>query len=112
MTSNNYKNADLSATIDKLIHEPARYYIMALLYVIDSMDFTFLQKQTEMTSGNLSTHLKKLKEAGYIKVTKKFVRNFPRTTLKLSNKGKRVFENYRERMLSVLQNLPKSEKSN
>ena len=109
MSPDNKKPIPAEGNIDKLIHEPARYQIMALLYVVESMDFTFLMKQTEMTAGNLSTHLRKLKEAGDIKVEKKFVKNFPRTTLYLSNKGKIVFEDYRQQMLTMLKELPKAE---
>ena len=52
--------------IDKLIHEPARLAVMALLYVVDSADFTFIINQTGLTWGNLSAHLSKLEEAGYL----------------------------------------------
>jgi DNA-binding transcriptional ArsR family regulator len=59
--------------IDKLIHEPARFNIMAHLYVIQSADFLFLQRQTGLTWGNLSSHLVKLEKASYVKVEKEFV---------------------------------------
>ena len=54
------------ADIDRLVHEPARLMLMAVLYVIDSADFTFLMNQTGMTWGNLSAHMSKLEEAGYL----------------------------------------------
>ena len=54
--------------IDKLIHEPARLMIMAHLYVVESADFLFLMRQTNLTFGNLSSHLSKLEKADYVKI--------------------------------------------
>jgi DNA-binding MarR family transcriptional regulator len=85
-------------SIDRLIHEPARYNIMALLYVIEKADFLFIQNQTEMTSGNLSTHLRKLEEGGYVEIEKQFVGRKPRTLVCLSKTGRKCFEDYREQM--------------
>ena len=53
---------DLSglANLDRLVHEPARLAVMALLYVVESADFTFVMNQTGLTWGNLSAHLSKL----------------------------------------------------
>ena len=59
--------------IDKLVHEPARYKIMAHLYVVEAADALFLQRQTELTWGNLSSHMKKLEDARYVKVKKEFI---------------------------------------
>ena len=90
--------------IDKVIHEPARLKIVAQLYVVESADMVFLMRQTELTWGNLSSHVKKLEEAGYIEVTKDFVEKKPRTTLALTKEGRQAFEQYREniqRMLDV-----------
>jgi len=55
--------------IDRLIHEPARYLIMAYLFVAESADALFLQRQTELTWGNLSSHLSRLEAAGYVEMT-------------------------------------------
>ncbi len=90
--------------IDKVIHEPARLKIIAQLYVVDSADMVFLMRQTELTWGNLSSHVTKLENARYIEVTKEFVEKKPRTTLKLTTEGRKAFEMYREnikRMLDV-----------
>ena len=67
---------DLSALndIDRLVHEPARLMLMAVLYVVEGADFTFLMNQTGMTWGNLSAHMSKLEEAGYLEVEKKIGR--------------------------------------
>ena len=98
---------DGAMDIDKLIHEPARYMIMAHLYVIESADFLFIMGQTGLTRGNLSSHMTKLEKAGYIKVVKEFVGRKPHTMLKLTAKGRKAFEGYRKRMQAMLDGLPK-----
>jgi len=92
--------------IDRLVHEPARLMIIAVLYVIDSADFTFLMNQTGMTWGNLSAHLSKLEEASYIKVEKSFKGKRPNTMLRLTNQGRVAFQAYRQKMKQVLDSLP------
>ncbi|MDF1538252.1 MAG: transcriptional regulator [Candidatus Thorarchaeota archaeon] len=94
----------LPMEIDKVIHEPARLKIVAQLYVVDSADMVFLMRQTELTWGNLSSHVSKLETAGYVDITKEFFENKPRTTLKLTEEGRKAFETYREnikRMIDV-----------
>ncbi|HEX9975131.1 MAG TPA: transcriptional regulator [bacterium] len=92
--------------IDRVIHEPARFFIMAYLYVVDSADFLFLMNQTGLTRGNLSSHLSKLEEAGYANIQKEFVNKMPRTILSLTAKGRVAFDDYRKQMKQVLDNLP------
>jgi|WetSurMetagenome_2_1015567.scaffolds.fasta_scaffold155764_2 DNA-binding MarR family transcriptional regulator len=91
--------------INRLIHEPSRYNIMALLYVVEGAEFLFVQHQTNLTPGNLSSHLSKLETAGYIEVKKEFVGKTPRTFLALTPLGRTVFENYRKNMRIILDNL-------
>ncbi|MFC2038447.1 winged helix-turn-helix domain-containing protein [Chloroflexota bacterium] len=95
-----------AAKIDKLIHEPSRYLIVAHLYVVKSADFLFLVNQTGMTWGNLSAHLSKLEEAGYVEVKKEFLNKKPHTVLILTKEGKAAFEKYRKEMRQVLDRLP------
>ena len=85
-------------SIDKIIHEPARLNILAHLYVIESADFLFMMRQTELTFGNLSAHMSKLETAGYIKIIKEFVGKKPHTMLKITGKGKQAFDDYRKQM--------------
>ena len=92
--------------IDKLIHEPARYAVMACLYVVESADFLFLKNQTGLTFGNLSSHLGKLEKAGYVKVRKRFKGKKPHTMLSMTGNGRSAFDNYRKRMRRVLDDLP------
>jgi DNA-binding MarR family transcriptional regulator len=89
--------------IDRLIHEPARYQIMAILYVIESADFLFLRNQTGMTDGNLSSHLSKLEKAGYLQVKKEFVGKKPHTMLELTVAGREAFDAYRAAMHAHLE---------
>lgn len=92
--------------IDRLIHEPARLSVMALLYVVDSADFIFLMNQTGLTWGNLSAHLSKLEEAGYIEVKKSFKGKRPNTELCLTAAGRQAFQAYRSRLQQLLDGLP------
>lgn len=92
--------------IDRVIHEPGRLKIMAGLFVVESADFIFLMRQTGMTWGNLSAHISKLEAAGYVEVIKEFVDKKPHTMLKLTESGKKAFDDYRENMKKVLEKLP------
>ncbi len=90
------------AEFDSIIHAPARLQIVALLSVVESADFTFLVNQTRLTRGNMSSHLSKLEEAGYINVKKEFVDRIPRTLIRLSKKGKVAFAQYKKDMKRLL----------
>jgi len=92
--------------IDRLIHEPARLNIVAHLSVVDCADFLFLLRQTGLTKGNLSSHLSRLEEAGYVAVEKKFVEKVPRTLLRLTDRGREAFHSYRRRMKRIFEKLP------
>jgi DNA-binding transcriptional ArsR family regulator len=91
--------------IDRLIHEPARLMILAVLYVVESADFTFLMRQTGLTWGNLSSHLSKLEDAGYVEIEKEFVGKKPHTMLHLTEEGRAAFRGYRQSMKQVLDEL-------
>jgi DNA-binding MarR family transcriptional regulator len=93
------------ADIDRIIHEPARLMILALLYVVESGDFTFLMRQTGLTWGNLSSHMSKLEAAGYIEVEKEFVDRKPRTMLRLTDEGRAAFQEYVQSMKQVFDDL-------
>jgi DNA-binding MarR family transcriptional regulator len=90
------------ADIDRAIHSPARMKILAFLSIVESADFTFLMNQAGLTRGNLSTHLSKLEEVGYISVKKEFVDRVPRTLISLNDKGRTAIHTYRENMKQVL----------
>ena len=92
--------------LDRMVHEPARLAVMSLLYVIDSADFTFLMNQTGLTWGNLSAHLSKLEEAGYIESEKSFKNKRPNTSLRLTDEGREAFKNYAQKMKSFFRGIP------
>lgn len=108
MVSNSKKkeNGSTITEINKLIHEPARQMIMAHLYVIESADFLFLMRQTNLTFGNLSAHLSKLEKANYVKITKEFIGKKPHTMVLLTKKGRNAFNLYRKSMKQVFEDLP------
>ena len=92
--------------IDKVIHEPARLGIVAHLYVLDSADALFLKNQMGLTWGNLSSHLARLEDAGYVEVIKEFVDRKPVTSLRLTQRGREAFRSYRDQMKGILDDLP------
>ncbi|MGB7095529.1 MAG: transcriptional regulator [Anaerolineales bacterium] len=92
--------------IDSLIHAPSRLQVMTYLYVVDSIDFVYLKRMTGMSWGNLSTHLTKLEEAGYISIRKSFQDKKPNTMIELTDEGREAFRKYKDDMQQVLGNLP------
>lgn len=99
--------ADLQpiAGLDRAVHAPARLMILAYLSAVDSADFTFLLNQTKLTRGNLSSHLQKLEEVGYISVQKEFVDRIPRTLIRLTDEGREAIQVYKETMRQVVDEL-------
>ena len=87
--------------LDRVIHEPARLMIVALLSSVESADFLFLLKESGLTKGNLSVHLSKLEEAGYLEIEKTFRGKIPHTEYCLTKKGKTAFEQYRKSLGSI-----------
>jgi len=92
--------------IDRLIHEPARFQVMALLYVVESADFTFIMNQLGLTWGNLSAHITKLEEGDYVTVEKGFKGKRPQTMLSLTKEGRKAFQAYRQTMKQMLDEIP------
>ncbi len=96
---------DPFSRINKLIHEPARLSIMAVLSACAEADFKYLMNATSLTRGNLSSHLSKLETAGYIKIDKKFVNKIPRTTVSLTSLGRKEFADYTKQIREVMKKL-------
>ncbi len=92
--------------LDRLIHEPARLSIMSYLYVLESADFLFLLSQTGLTKGNLSSHLSKLENAGYVEIQKEFIEKIPRTMMSITNAGREALLKYRFQMREMLKKFP------
>ena len=103
MAENTQKDLNLEMELDRLIHEPARLKIMAFLAVLDSADFTFLVSRLGLTMGNLSAHLSKLEDAGYVEVEKGYKDNRPHTAISLTAEGDEAFQSYRDQMKQILQ---------
>jgi DNA-binding MarR family transcriptional regulator len=82
------------ASIDAAIHVPARLAIMALLTRGDELDFTLLRDRLAITDGNLGAHLRKLEAAGYVRVAKSFVARKPRTSYRITPRGRAAFERH------------------
>jgi DNA-binding transcriptional ArsR family regulator len=95
-------------SIDRLIHEPARLAIMTQLLVLERADFIYVMNETGLTRGNLSSHMSKLEQAGYLKVEKKFEGKTPRTMLALTKTGRQALVEYRRQMQAVVASLPAS----
>jgi DNA-binding transcriptional ArsR family regulator len=89
--------------LDRLIHEPARLLITTILSTVASADFLFLQRETGLTKGNLSAHLSKLEEAGYVKIEKTFKGKLPLTVCKLTISGKKALAQYRQQLQDFIQ---------
>lgn len=80
--------------LDPVLHSQLRLAVMSLLISVKEAEFTFLKEKTNSTAGNLSVQINKLKEAGYIIVTKQFNKNYPQTICKITENGIIAFENY------------------
>ncbi len=80
--------------LDPILHSQLRLAVMSLLISVKEAEFTFIKEKTNATAGNLSVQLNKLKEVGYIEVTKQFKDNYPLTLCKISKKGIEAFEAY------------------
>jgi DNA-binding MarR family transcriptional regulator len=91
--------------LDPVIHAQARLRITASLAALgrdDAISFPRLQSMLDMTAGNLSTHVRKLEEAGYVEVTKTHEGRLPATYLRLTRTGRRAFEDYTEQLRRML----------
>lgn len=94
------------AGLDPLIHAPARLMVLTYLYVVESIDFVYLKRVTELSWGNLSRHLSKLEAAGYVEMEKTFQDKKPHTMIRLTERGRDAFRVYKDSLEQVLGNLP------
>ncbi len=88
--------------LDRVIHEPGRLMIAALLFAVDRSDFLYLQHETGMNKGTLSSHISRLEEAGYVEVQKTYRGKIPQTLLRLTGAGRKAFEKYRRNVKEAL----------
>ena len=80
--------------LDPILHSQLRLAVMSLLISVKEAEFTFIREKTNSTAGNLSVQINKLKDAGYLDVSKQFKDNYPQTTCKITSKGIEAFEFY------------------
>jgi len=102
MSSDTFR--DLSE-VDRLIHEPSRLLICTILFTVKEADFLFLLNESGLTKGNLSSHLAKLEDAGYITIRKSFSKKKPQTVCSMTSKGRAAFEAYRENFKKIMQKM-------
>jgi DNA-binding transcriptional ArsR family regulator len=88
-------NRHFLEAVDRFLHEPSRSVIMAVLSAVDEADFRYLQNETGLTKGNLSVHLSKLEEAGYLEIEKTYRGKIPLTLCRIKPEGRQAFKNYR-----------------
>jgi DNA-binding MarR family transcriptional regulator len=88
--------------VDRLIHEPSRSVILAVLSAVESADFLYLLRETGLTKGNLTVHLSKLETAGYIEIEKTYRGKLPLTLCHITEKGQRAFKDYRQQLKNFL----------
>ena len=95
-------NPEKFAQLDPVIHSRIRLAILSILISVRDADFNYLKQTIGTTDGNLSTHLSKLEEKGYIKVAKGYKGKMPHTSCSLTAKGKQAFSKYLEALDDLL----------
>ena len=80
--------------LDPILHSQLRLAVISLLVGTEMAEFTYIREQTGSTAGNLSIQITKLKEAGYIEITKRFRNNYPQTLCNITPLGKQKFTEY------------------
>ena len=88
--------------IDEVIHGRIRLGIMVYLADAETADFTELKTVLEATQGNLSVHIKKLEEAGYVAIDKRFIANKPNTRVRITPAGREAFATYLEALGALI----------
>ena len=94
------------AALNEIIHQPVRLRIMAMLTALPlemQVTFTSLKEMLDLTDGNLGAHLHKLEEAGYLTITKTFVRNKPQTYVEVTEAGRQAFGEHSTALKEILE---------
>lgn len=100
-----FEDVQQALDIDRVIHEPARLVILAVLSKVDWADFNFLLTATGLSKGNLSKQSVKLEEAGYVEIEKYFKGRMPATRYRITNQGKAALATYWQRMTDLKQSM-------
>jgi DNA-binding MarR family transcriptional regulator len=88
--------------IDEIIHSRIRLSIISILVSVEEADFNFLKNRTGATDGNISVHLRKLEDAGYVEVEKRFIDRKPQSLYRLTPEGKKAFAEYLKKLEDML----------
>ncbi len=88
--------------LDPVLHERGRLAIVSALAAVERLTFTELRDALEMTDGNLSVHLQKLEEKGYVAIDKQFVGRRPQTGCRLTRLGRQAFTRYLDRLEAIV----------
>ena len=91
------------ADIDEVIHGRVRLGIMAYLSGADTAEFNELKMRLQVTDGNLSVHLRKLEDAGFVEVLKSFQGRRPLTRARLTEPGRKAFVDYLDAMARLVE---------
>ena len=95
------------AELNSIIHQPARLRIMSSLVTLEEgaeVEFTYLRNLLNLTDGNLGAHLRKLEDAGYIKINKTFVERKPRSYISATTQGRRLFREHVAALEAIIKN--------
>ncbi len=96
---------DVPIVLDEIIHQSTRLRIMTLLVYQSERDRTaygFIQKALRLTGGNLTIHLRKLEQAGFVALSKEFIQDKPRTWVQATDEGRRAYGSYLENLRRAL----------
>jgi DNA-binding MarR family transcriptional regulator len=96
------------ASLDRLIHEPARLMIVTVLATVAEADFIYLVRETGLTKGNVGAHLVRLEAAGYLEIEKTFHGKVPRTVCRLTDAGLAAYRTYRDALRHTAAELPEA----
>lgn len=88
--------------LDPIIHSRVRLAILSVLVSVEKAEFSFLKETIDTTDGNLSTHLSKLEQAGFVAIEKTFIGKKPLTRVSITETGKDAFSDYIEALESVV----------
>ena len=90
--------------LDAEVHQPTRLRILMLLSGVATADFNFLLNTLGLTKGNLSVHLSKLEQAGFVNIEKTYRGKVPLTLCRLTEAGRTAFEDYRKQLIRFVEN--------
>ena len=99
-------NPDVFLNLDRVIHEKGRLAIISLLAATDFLSFTEIRDILKMTDGNVSVHLKTLRQSEYVAITKRVKNRKPLTTVSMTEEGRLAFQKYLADLESIVQSSP------